>query len=315
MMSFVARRLAWSVAVLYVVVTATFFLMNAVGDPAIAQLGAHASAAQREEYRRSHGLNEPILKRYFHYIGSLAVADLGVSYRVDAPQVTTILAPRIPRTALVGLMSLLVEFCLGVALGILAAAKRNTWIDTGLMALAFFGTSLPTFILGIMFLNLVAFRLGWFPVGGYGVDPLDHLRHAVLPALTLGLVGAATNARMMRGDMIEALSADYVRTARAKGLAWPSVVIRHAARNALLSTVTLVGMSLPILVSGAIVTESVFGWPGIGRLSVEAISTGDTPVVMAIVILASIAVLAGNLLADIANAWLDPRTRDRAKNP
>ena len=177
------------------------------------------------------------------------------------------------------------------------------------MALALLGISLPTFVTGLWFLSYFAFQLGWFPVGGYGVSFADHLHHGVLPALTLAVVGAATYARVMRGEMIEALRSDYVRTARAKGLAELRVVLLHAGRNALLPIVTMVGVSLRILVSGAIITEAIFGWPGMGRLAVEAISGLDLPVVMGIVFVACTTVQLGNVLADLAVAALDPRVR------
>jgi peptide/nickel transport system permease protein len=204
------------------------------------------------------------------------------------------------------------ELLLGLGIGVVAALRRNTWFDTSVMVLSIVGISMPTFVTGLWFLSYFAFRLGLFPVGGYGVDFWDHVKHGFLPALTLAVVGAATYARVMRGEMIEALRSDYVRTAYAKGLAPTRVVLLHAGKNALLPIVTLVGMSLRVLVSGAIITEAIFAWPGIGRLAVEAISGLDLPVVMGIVFIASGAVQLGNVLADITVAALDPRVRGEA---
>ena len=176
------------------------------------------------------------------------------------------------------------------------------------MAVAFLGVSAPTFLTGLVFLQVFAFRLGWFPVGGYGVDLVDHVRHALLPALTLAIVGAATYARITRSEMIDTLRQDYVRTARAKGLA-PIHVVRHAFRNALLPIVTLLGLSMPLLVSGAVITETIYGWPGVGRLAVESIAGGDVPIILGVVLVASVSVQLGNLGADLVVARLDPRIR------
>jgi peptide/nickel transport system permease protein len=177
------------------------------------------------------------------------------------------------------------------------------------MSIAFVGLSLPTFVTGPIFLSRLAFRLGWFPVGGYGFDLWSHVYHAVLPAFVLAIVGAATYARLMRSEMIETLGEDYVRTAMAKGLSRPRVVLAHAARNALLPIVTVLGLSLPLIVSGAIVTEHIFAWPGMGALAVESIHKLDAPTIIGVVVVTSLAVQAGNLLADIAVAALDPRVR------
>jgi peptide/nickel transport system permease protein len=285
--------------------------VHVIGDPARATLGEKAGPAQLDAFRHKHGLNRPLGERYAAYLGSLATLDLGTSFQDEEP-VFQLIARRLPRTLLLGAMALGFELLLGLGVGIVTALRRNSWFDTGIMAVAIVGISMPTFVTGLWFLSYFAFRLGWFPVGGYGVGFVEHLRHGVLPALTLAVVGAATYARVMRGEMIEALRSDYVRTARAKGLAPWRVVLLHAGRNALLPIVTMVGVSLRILVSGAIITEAIFGWPGMGRLAVEAISGLDLPVVMGIVFVACTAVQLGNVLADIAVAALDPRVRSGA---
>jgi peptide/nickel transport system permease protein len=206
-------------------------------------------------------------------------------------------------------LAILFELLFGLAAGILAALRRNRWSDTLIMFATFVGISLPTYVTGPIALLLFAFLLGWFPFGGYGVDAVDHVYHALLPSLILAIAGAATYARVMRGELIETMRHDHVRTARAKGMPMRRVVVRHAIRNALLPVVTLIGLSLPFLVGGAIITEKIFAWPGLGLLTIESIESLDAPVIMAVVLMFGIAVQAGNLLADIAVAALDPRIR------
>src|SRR5690606_11074557 len=220
-----------------------------------------------------------------------------------------LIAVRLPRTMLLGALALGLELLIGLGLGIVAAVRRNSWLDSAIMSATFAGVSLPTFVTGLLFLGYFAVRLGWFPVGGYGAGAWSHVWHAFLPALTLALAGASTYARIMRSELIETLQSDYVRTARAKGLSYTRVVLVHGVRNALLPVITLVGMSLRILVSGAIVTEAIYGWPGMGRLAVEAIGGLDLPVVLGIVFVASAFVQLGNVLADVAVAIFDPRVR------
>jgi peptide/nickel transport system permease protein len=311
MMAFLLRRLATAVFVLWMVMSGVFVLVNVVGDPARAALGDKASPEQLEGFRKKHGLDLPLGQRYLQYLGQLATLQLGTSFQDEQP-VTSLIARRLPRTLLLGAMALGFELVLGLGAGVLAALYRKTWVDTGIMALTFVGISMPTFVTGLWLLGYFAFRLGWFPIGGYGVDGLDHVRHAVLPALTLAVVGAATYARLMRSELIEALKSDYVRTARAKGLSMRRVVLVHAARNALVPIVTLLSVSLRIVVSGAVITETIFGWPGMGRLAFEAISGLDLPVVLGIVFVACGVVQLGNLLADVAVAAIDPRLRERA---
>jgi peptide/nickel transport system permease protein len=308
MLSFLARRIVWAVLVLWLVMSGVFLLVHVVGDPARATLGEKAGAEQLAAFRHKHGLDRPLAQRYSQYLIDLATLDLGTSFQDEEP-VLSLIAQRLPRTLLLGAMALTLELMFGLLVGIVAAVRRNSWFDTSVMALAIVGISMPTFVTGLWFLSYFAFRLGLFPMGGYGVTFVDHLRHGFLPALTLAVVGAATYARVMRGEMIEALRSDYVRTARAKGLSELRVVVMHAGRNALLPVVTMVGISLRILVSGAIITEAIFGWPGMGRLAVEAISGLDLPVVMGIVFIACTTVQVGNVLADLAVAALDPRVR------
>ena len=310
MMRFVARRVAAAVLVLWIVMTGVFMLVNVVGDPARAALGARASPAQLESFRKKHALDQPLGARYAGFVAGLATLDLGRSYQDEQP-VAGLIARRLPRTLLLGGMAIALEVSLGLGLGIVAALRRGTWIDTVVMACTFLGRSVPSFLLGMWLLGYAAFRLGWFPIGGYGDTGWDHVWHAFLPALTLALVGAATYARLLRSELVDALRSDYVRTARAQGLTELRVVLVHAGRNALLPVIALLGASLRLTVSGAVIIETVFGWPGMGRLAVESITGLDLPVVLGIVFVACAVVQVGNLVADLASFALDPRLSRR----
>lgn len=237
----------------------------------------------------------------------LLQGDLGESFAHNE-SVTGVIATRLPRTLLLGVVALLMQLLFGLGVGIAAALRRNTWVDTGLMSASYLGISLPTFVSGPLLLVVFGFYYGWFPLGGYGTSPLDHVWHAILPGFTLAIFGAATYARIMRSELVDTLRSDYVRTATAKGLSRGKVV-RHAVRNALLPIVTMLGLSLTLLVAGAIITEKIFGWPGMGSLAIQAILNLDAPTVMGVVLVFAITVQIGNLLADIAVALLDPRVR------
>ncbi len=311
MMGFLLRRFAWAVFVLWLVMTGVFVMVNVVGDPAVATLGPNAGPDQLADFREKHGLTKPLGERYVTYLGNLATLELGNSYQDDR-EVTDLIITRLPRTALLGGLALFFELLIGLSMGILAAVRRNSWIDSGIMSLSFLGVSTPTFVSGLLFLSYFSVRLGWFPVGGYGADAWEHVWYALLPAFTLAIAGASTYARLMRSELIEVLESDFIRTARAKGLSYTRVVLVHGVRNALLPTITMIGLSLRVLVSGAIVTEAVFGWPGMGRLAVDAIAGLDLPVVLGIVFIACACVQLGNVLSDVTVAILDPRVRNHS---
>ena len=302
----VARRLVRGILVVWIAISAVFLVTIKIGDPAVATLGPQAQREQLEAFRARHHLSadEPLLDQYVYYVGGLFTGQLE-SFRDEQP-VGAVILTRFPRTLLLAALAIFFELLIGLSVGIFAALRRNTLFDTGVLAAAFLGVSLPSFLSGLLFLHVFAFRLRWFPVGGYGVDAMDHVRHALLPALTLAVIGAASYARIMRSEMTETLAADYVRTARAKGLG-TAAVVRHAARNALLPIVTMVGLGMPVLLSSAIVTESIFNWPGMGRLAIEAINALDVPLILGCVLYASVLVQLGNLFADLAVARLDPR--------
>ncbi|MFK7988661.1 MAG: ABC transporter permease [Sandaracinaceae bacterium] len=323
MSELILKRTLVGVLIVFAAVSTIFFIASGVGDPAVATLGPNASADRLAAFRREHGLDQPPIVQYGRYLGVLKVpahgdveagyhgllqGDLGRSFRDQEP-VTRVIATRIPRTFLLSGMALIFEIFFGLLIGTLAALRRGTFLDTGFMGMAFLGISIPSFVSGPIVLMVFAFRLGWFPIGGYGVGVGDHVLHAILPALTMAVIGAATYARVMRSEMIETMQADYIRTARAKGLSPFSVVVGHGVRNAMLPIVTMIGLSLPFLVNGAIITESIFNWPGMGRLVIESISALDVPMIMGVVLIVAIVVQVGNLLADIAVALLDPRVR------
>ena len=308
MTELILKRIVVGVLVVLVAISTVFVLASEVGDPASANLGPNASPEAKAAWRREHGYDRPTSERYVRYLGGLLQGDLGTSFRDDQP-VTRVILQRLPRTLLLSGMALMFEFAIGLLLGTLAALRRGTLLDTGFMGLAFLGISIPSFVSGPIFLLVFAFRLGWFPIGGYGYDFWDHVGHAILPAFTMAIIGAATYARVMRSEMIETMQADYIRTARAKGLDPFSVVVRHGVRNALLPIVTLMGLSFPLLVSGAIITEQIYNWPGMGRLAIESIYSLDVPMIMGVVLFAAVFVQVGNLLADVAIGLLDPRVR------
>lgn len=310
MIDYVLRRLAGAVLVLWLVMSGVFMLVHVVGDPARATLGERAGPEQLDGFRKQHGLDRPLEERYLGYLRDLATLELGRSFQ-DGQPVAAVIGRRLPRTMLLGCMALGFELLLGLGLGALAATTKRSWLDTSVMAVSFLGTSLPSFVIGLWFLSYFAFRLGWFPIGGYGLTLADHVWHGVLPALTLAVIGAATYARLLRSELIEALGSDYARTARAKGLSPTRVALVHAGRNALLPVVMLLSSSLRVVVSGAVITETIFGWPGMGRLAVESISGLDLPVVMGIVFVACAVVQVGNFLGDLALLALDPRLRQR----
>ena len=308
MMRHIAKRVLVGIVIVFAAVSSMFFVANTVGDPAIASLGPNASAEAREAWKHERGYDRPLHERYGRFLVGVATLDLGTSDR-DRQPVFDVIMHRLPRTLLLSGMALSFEIAFGLLVGIFAALRRGTLLDTGVMGLAFLGISVPSFVSGPIFLLVFAFRLGWFPVGGYGLGFWDHVQHGLLPAFTMAIIGAATYARIMRSEMIETMQSDYIRTARAKGLHPFQVVMGHGVRNALLPIVTLIGLSFPLLVSGAIITEQIFNWPGMGRLALESIDSLDIPMIMGVVLFAAIFVQVGNLLADIAVAMLDPRVR------
>lgn len=324
----IAQRTAWAIVTVWAVVTLTFLIYNALPeDPAQVIAGPQARPADVEQIRTQLGLDQPLLTRYGRYMSRLVQfrpaegegdtsfalvgpirIDLGVSYLKNRP-VHELLGKALPPTLLLGALAIFVQVAVGAIGGVVAANRRHTVFDWGTVALTLVGISAPTFLTGLALQHFLARQTRWFPIDGYGETFADHVHSAILPALTLGLFGAAYYTRLVRDEMIVLMKQDYVRTARAKGQTDFQVLFRHALRNALMPLVTVIGLNMGILVGGAIVTEKIFRWPGVGSLSVDAIQEHDGPVIMGVVILFSTVVVLSNLLVDLSYALLDPRAR------
>lgn len=305
------RRLWGSLLVLWLVVSGTFVLAYAIpADPARAAVGPHADAETVERVRHAMCLDRPFLVQYGCFVGKIVTGDLGTSFRTRRP-VRELLLERMGPTAQLAFAVVALNALFGVSLGVLGAVNRRRAADRIMGVVALGGQSAPAFFLGPLFIFVFAYRLGIFPVGGYGEPGLDRFWHLVLPSLTLAAYGIAYYSRVTRAEMLEELERDYVRTARAKGVSERAIVVRHALRNALMPVVTLVGLDLGALLGGAAVTETVFGWPGIGREAVLGVMNLDLPVVLGVVLVSAVAILVANLLSDIACSLLDPRIRAR----
>ncbi|MEA2094940.1 MAG: nickel ABC transporter permease [Pseudomonadota bacterium] len=304
MLTFLFQRLFGAVIVIAGVVTLVFLLIHLVpGDPVEVMLGESASVADRESLRAALGLDQPLLVQYLHYLQGLLHLDLGTSFHFRRP-VLDLLLERLPATLILAALALIITLLLSLPLGILAAVRRDSLWDTGAMTFSLLGISIPNFWLGPILILVFSLWLGWFPVSGMG-----GISSVILPAVTLGTGLAAVLSRMVRSSMLEVLGEDYMRTARAKGIPPVRILLHHGLRNALLPVITLLGLQLGALLAGAVITETVFSWPGIGLLTIEAIQSRDYPVVQACVLLISISYVFVNLLTDIAYAWIDPRIR------
>lgn len=307
MTRYLLGRIVQAILLLVGVSFITFLLLYILpADPARQIAGRSATPETVETIRKQLGLDLPFHQQYGRYLVNLAQGDLGRSY-AQKTEVAEIVAARLPATALLVAAAIVCELVLGLAIGIFAAVRQGSRTDSGVMILSFIGVSTPQFVAGILMLYVFADRLEWFPVGGYG-----ELRHLVLPALTLGILGAGWYSRMMRSSMIEVLTQDYIRTARAKGASERRVILLHALRNALLPIIAMVGIDIGLFMSGAVVVESVFGWPGIGQLAWQAIQQVDIPIIMGVTLVAAVAIVLGNLLADLVAPLVDPRIRIRA---
>jgi peptide/nickel transport system permease protein len=303
-MRFVLRRLLIAPITLLGVATLVFsFLQLVPGDPVDAMLGESAAPVDRQALRVALGLDRPVLEQYGAFLGGALRGDLGRSLSANTPVASLVLA-RVPATASLAAAAALIAVAIALPLGVVAAAWRGTWIDTASTAFALGGASLPNFFLGPLLVLLFSIALEWLPVSG-SADASS----LVLPAVTLGLGMSAILTRLTRSAVLDALSADFIRTARAKGLPEFRVLARHALRNACLPVVTVLGMQIGGLLGGAIVTETIFAWPGVGRLTLEAIQSRDVPLVQGCVLLIAVTTLLVNLLTDVAYAWLDPRIR------
>jgi peptide/nickel transport system permease protein len=300
-------RLAGTLIVLVGVTLLVFLLAHIIpGDPVEVMLGEHAAAADRQALRESLGLDRPLASQLVQYYTGLIQGELGYSlYNKQA--VSDLIIERLPATAQLSLAAILVAVCLAVPAGLIAAVRQGRFADRLVSGVSMFGLSVPNFVFGPLLMLVFAVWLGWLPVSGRE-DPGS----VILPALTLGTALAAMLMRMLRSSLLEVLGEDYVRSARARGLSPLRVLLRHALRNAWLPVLTLLGLQLGALLAGAVITETVFNWPGIGRLTVEAIEKRDYPLIQGCVLFISIVYVGINLLTDLVYLWADPRLRTQA---
>jgi peptide/nickel transport system permease protein len=311
---FLVRRAFISAVTLLIISLIVFTGVRMIpGDPARVLAGTEADEAGIEEIREKYGLKAPLPVQYLRWLGLAATGDLGESIRTRTA-VTSMIAGKLPITIELTCLSLLVALAIAVPAGVLAAVRRNTVWDVLASGVSLCGVSIPNFWLGIMLILLVSVRFGWLPASGFVPfveDPVGNLQRMVMPALVLGTGLAAVLMRQTRNAMIEVLSADYVRTARAKGLAQRAVVVRHALRNGLIPVVTILGLQMGALMGGAVVTEQIFVLPGFGRLIVEAVFTRDYPVVQGVVLITAASYVLINLAVDVSYTVLNPRIRIR----
>ncbi len=288
---------AWGAA------TLAFFLLYLSGDPVDLLLPLDASPEARAELRRAYGFDDPLYVQYGRYLWKLAHGDFGVSLRSQEPALGLVLG-RMPATLELAGAGLLFALVLGIPAGVLAALRKGTLAELLVMTLALLGQSIPVYFLGLVLIMVFGLKLHWLPISGYGT-----FAHLVLPTITVGTFVTASIARLTRNGVLQELRSDYVRTARAKGLSERVVVYKHALRNAAIPVVTIVGLQLGTLLSGAVITETIFAWPGMGRFVLLAVEQGDFPVVQASVIVFALLLALVNLAVDLAYLWLDPRVR------
>jgi peptide/nickel transport system permease protein len=303
---FLLRRLLFVLPVMWGVSTFVFLIIHLLpGDPVDAMLGETASVVDRQILRRQLGLDQPLWQQYTVFFRRVVQGDLGRSLHSRRP-VSVLIAERLPATALLAAAAMVVAVCLALPLGVIAALRPRSMLDMLAMLLALVGISMPNFWLGPLLILVFALHFGWLPVSGRGDGSLQYL---VLPAITLGTAMLAVLTRMTRAGMLEVLREDYIRTARAKGLAEWAVVWKHALSNALIPLVTLIGLQGGALLSGAVITETVFAWPGLGELTIRAIQQRDYPVVQGCVLVIALMYVVMNVLTDVLYAHLDPRIR------
>jgi peptide/nickel transport system permease protein len=303
MLGFVASRVARAALTICFVVTFAFVVLRLSGDPAMLIMSIDAPPEAIEAFRKAWGLDRPIWEQYIAYAAKALSGDFGNSMRDGRPAIDLVLE-RVPMTLAITLPAFLIKIGLGIPAGIFAALHRNSMLDRLTMTASVAGFTVPSFVLALLLVLVFSVQLGWLPSSGS-----ESWRHAILPIVTLGVAGAAVLARFTRSAMLEVLGQPYIRTASAKGVPWRRVVSGHALPNAAIPTVTIVGFMIGSLIAGAVVVESVFAWPGVGRLLVASVANRDLAVVQAILLAIALSMVAANLAVDIAYGWLDPRLR------
>src|SRR5437899_2160580 len=312
MLPYIGRRLVATIPVMAVVAVVVFMLLRlTTGDPAAIIAGDNATSQDVAAIRTRLGLDRPITQQFVIWVGNIVRGDFGESFFFKK-QVSELIAERVEPTLALATCTLLLAVSMAVPLGVLAAWRRGTWVDRAVMGLSVFGFSVPVFVIGYVLIYLVAIQLGWLPVQGYqrladGVG--GFLERLILPSLTLSVVYVALIARITRASVLEVLNADYVRTARAKGLPELPVMVRHVLRNAAVPIVTVIGLGVALLIGGVVVTESVYSIPGLGRLTVDAVLARDYPTVQAVILLFSVVYVLINIVVDLTYTFLDPRIR------
>jgi peptide/nickel transport system permease protein len=302
--SFLLRRLAEMALALLVMSLIVFLLARALGDPVSLLLSEFATEADREALTRELGLDRALPVQYVTFLLDTLRGDLGNSVMGARQPVLDMILDRLPASLWLATVALMLSVVVGLPLGVAAAVRRGTWVDVAVRLVALIGQAVPIFWLGIVLMFVFGVQLGWLPTSGYG-----SARHFVLPATTMGLFTLAAVARLTRVSMLEALDSEYVRLARIKGLAEKAVIFKHALSNSLVPVLTYMGAFFATMITGAVVIETVFGWPGIGRLAYEAILARDYPLLQGVVLVTTALFMVANMLVDVAHAWIDPRVR------
>ena len=303
MLKFILKRLLQMILVLFLVATLVFVILRAIGDPAKLLISPDSTFADLEQMERVLGLDKPLYRQYLDYMWDLLHLDFGNSFYYERP-VIELIAERVPATLQLGVSALLVAFPLSLLVGIVAAVKRGTWIDNVLTSITIAGRSIPTFWLGLVLILFFSVQLHWLPASGYGTG-----KEMILPLITMAAGMGASNARLTRSAMLDVMRQDYMTTARAKGVAERRVILAHGLRNALLVIVTMLALQVGFMLSGSVVVETVFAWPGVGRLMITAITDYDFPLVQACAIIMAFMFGLVNFIADICYMLIDPRIR------
>ncbi len=304
MNNYIIKRLLLTIPTVFGVVTLVFLVIHFIpGDPVEIMLGETASQTDKAKLRADLGLDLPIFTQYLGFLSNLVQGDLGTSFHFRQP-VFELIMKRLPATIELSLGALAVALIISIPLGIFSAVKQYSYVDQGSLFLALIGVSMPNFWLGPILIIVFSIHLGWLPVSGRG-----DIYNLILPAITLGASMAAILTRMIRSSLLDTLKEEYIKTARAKGLPEPIILLKHALRNALLPVVTILGLQFGSLLAGSIITETIFSWPGIGRLTIQAIVSRDYPLVQACVMVVALGYVFINLLTDLMYAWIDPRIK------
>jgi peptide/nickel transport system permease protein len=318
MFKYISKRLLVSIPVIVGITILSFIIMKlSPGDPLANFINPSINVADLEKSRQALGLNDPLYMQYFKWIGQVAKGNFGYTYNGNH-SISALVLERLPNTVILTLSAFVMSFVIGIPLGVIGAVKKNTRVDYGITFMSLVGVAIPSFFFGLLVIYVFALLLGIFPTGGmvniragytgyaYYMDVLHHL---VLPAIALSLGNIASISRFTRSNMLDILKEDYIRTAKAKGLRSKAIVYKHALRNALIPVVTIFGLSIPFLFSGAYITESIFNWPGMGQLGIRAIQDREYGIIMALNLITATLVLVGNLVSDILYAIVDPRIR------